>query len=119
MGLLFGRYRLRIRFDIFALVTNQERVIMVCVWYVLQKISDSFYELLAKMHLNTLNLMRLEEKLFFSFLVFACAPKKSELFILEKPFFMKSNPVFLQGDFFVNAVSKQILFFTIRTFFFI
>ena len=102
MGLLFGRYRLRIRFDIFALVTNQERVIMVCVWYVLQKISDSFYELLAKMHLNTLNLMRLEEKLFFSF---PCARSEKKLtFILEKPIFIKTT-FFLC----VGVVSKQNL----------
>ena len=45
--------------------------------------------------------MRLEEKLFFSFVFFA----------REKPFFMQPNPVFINTAFFVCAVSKQILFF--------
>ena len=54
-----------------------------------------------------LSLFRLEEKLFFCFL---CARKK--LFFLEKPFFMKVNPVFINQYFVVCAVSKQILFFS-------
>jgi hypothetical protein len=53
----------------------------------------------------------LEEKLFFSFVFFARAQKKKLTFILEKPFFMQANPVFIKATFFVCAVSKQILFF--------
>ena len=54
---------------------------------------------------------RLEEKLFFSFVFFALAHRKRLTFILEKPFFMQVNPVFIKTTFFVCAVSKQILFF--------
>ena len=55
-----------------------------------------------------LSLFRLEEKLFFSFVFFA---HEKNLF-LEKPFFMKVNPVFINQYFVVCAVSKQILFFS-------
>ena len=42
----------------------------------------------------------------FSFLLFSLPT-----FILEKPFFMQVNPVFIKTTFCVYAVSKQILFF--------
>jgi hypothetical protein len=54
---------------------------------------------------------RLEEKLFFSFLFCVRAQKKSDFFILEKPFFMQANPVFIMQTLCVCAGSKQILFF--------
>jgi hypothetical protein len=47
--------------------------------------------------------------LFFSFLL--RAKKKSDFFILEKPFFMQANPVFIMQTLCVCAGSKQILFF--------
>ena len=55
--------------------------------------------------------VRLEEKLFFSFLFCVRAKKKSDFFILEKPFFMQANPVFIMQTLCVCAGSKQILFF--------
>ncbi len=42
---------------------------------------------------------RLEEKLFFSFVFFVLAQKKRLTFILEKPFFMQVNPVFIETAF--------------------
>jgi hypothetical protein len=47
----------------------------------------------------------------FLFCVRARAQKKSDFFILEKPFFMQANPVFIMQTLCVCAGSKQILFF--------
>ena len=46
----------------------------------------------------------------FSFFLFSMHEKNL--------FFMQTNPVFIKTAFFVRAVSKQILFFTIKTFFY-
>ena len=44
-------------------------------------------------------IFRLEEKLFLSFVFFTLAQKKRLTFILEKPFFMLVNPVFVKTTF--------------------
>ena len=60
---------------------------------------------------NKVQQVRLEEKLFFSFLFLRAPAEKKWSFILKKPFLIQPTPVFIMQIFCVCSVSKQILFF--------